>query len=197
MHADCIRRGICSDLQLAGKAVAQCPDQRAFSGNIAQCLRHPMAGRGLAVGAGDTDQPHTLPRSAITRTSQPPGLVAQIGHTEIGHLPCIVPDEMLRIPYHRVRALLYRGCNELPAIGFFTRTGDKGISRLHGAPVRHQACDGHVQRRQLFKRKHHTSSLMTEAGETMTLSSGASFGTLSMCSASPVTLLNTGAATDP
>jgi len=98
---------------------------------------------------------------------------------------------------HRIRPLRDRLRDELPAVRFFARIGDKGIALPHRAAVGNQVRDGHFELVQLFERKHQTSSLTMSTGGAMTLSSGASFGTLSVRNASPVTLPNTGAATSP
>ena len=216
MHAHCVRRGVCSGLQPRGdiardESVSQGADHGAALSRLAQRTRDPVTGRSLAVGSGDTHHPQLFRGCAVCRIRQPAGLVAQIGHRETGHLPGFVPGEMLslsgvpgqqRFIDHRVGALRDRRCDELPAIGFFAGIGNEGIAIPNGTAVGHQPCHRNLQCSQLLIRPlmegdAHTSSFTMVAGGAMTLSIGASFGTLSACNDAPVTLLNTGAATCP
>ncbi len=65
------------------------------------------------------------------------GLVAQVSHTEVRHLPLVTPSEVVGIPDHRARALRYRLRDELPPVELLARTGDEGIAGPHRAAVGH------------------------------------------------------------
>jgi len=156
-------------------------------------LGNPVAGRCLAVGSGNAHQPHFFLKGALYNcVDQPnPPCGANRSPQDCGNLPVFVPGKMLRSQIHRIRSLRNRLCDKLPAIRLLEPgTGNKCIASCHARLSVTSFLDRYIQFCKVVRQE--MSDFLPDdiGGTVMTLSSGASFGTLSACSAAPVTLLD-------
>ena len=200
--------------QTAGPAIAQRPKDRGRTRGIVQCLRQQVRATGLAVGAGDADDPHRRRGGTIKLVRQGAGLPGQIRNRDQwnGQIRQL-RSPLCGIEEHGSSASPDGLLSIVKAVSGQAGAGEEQVVRLDGARIERQTTDAGIIpcrcRRHtpwcqqaiqcpVHRPRAHPSSSGLAAECTRPAPSGRSSGGISISRRAPaMTRANTGAATAP
>ena len=201
-----IGRRVQRRLDRAVQAVAQRARDRRGASHGREGLRNPVRARCLAVGPGHAYGPQLLRRVIVDLVGDESESLPEVGDADVRRAPDRRPLVSGFFPQHAAGPPLQRIRNERASVAGLARIGGECVARHDGAAVGGDPAHRRAQAREHGRgidrgraRGDHTSSMTggSSGAGRITLSSGASCGTLSARNVASVIRLNTGAATVP